>query len=241
MVLYDRPTRHKTTERLTLKLHHTKLFESTKIKYLGLILDNKLNWKFHIAELSKKLSRGIGLLYKIRNMCPISVLQSLYHSLFNSHLSYGLVVWGNAKRTYIDKIKALQKRALRSMVFIRNDDEIDINRIHFHLKILKLDDQLQLQMASLMWDYDHNTLPQSLRANFKRANLIHNYSTRAASKGSLYHPKVKNNNIGIKSFKYQGVNLLNNLKNTSIYGKASSKRNFLKNLKSDLLSSYIIQ
>ena len=37
------------------------LFESSKIKYLGLILDNRLNWKAHIAELTKKLSRAVGL------------------------------------------------------------------------------------------------------------------------------------------------------------------------------------
>ena len=85
-----RPPGHKSTDRVTLKLHHTKLFESSKIKYLGLILDNKLDWKAHIAELSKKLSRAIGLLYKIRNFCPLSVLRSLYFSIFNSHLSY---VW----------------------------------------------------------------------------------------------------------------------------------------------------
>ena len=58
--LVFRPLRHKTYERFTLKLHHSKLFESQKIKYLGLILDNKLDWKGHIAELTKKLSRAVG-------------------------------------------------------------------------------------------------------------------------------------------------------------------------------------
>ena len=124
-----RPARHKMSERLTLKLHHTKLFESSKIKYLGLILDNKLSWKDHIAELSKKLSRAVDLLYKVRHVCPATVLRSLYYSLFNSHLSYGLVLWGNANRTYIDKIRSLQKRALRSIVFANNDNNTDINRI----------------------------------------------------------------------------------------------------------------
>ena len=51
----------------TLELHHSKLFESSKIKYLGIILDNKFNWKAHTIELAKKLSRAVGLLYKIRN------------------------------------------------------------------------------------------------------------------------------------------------------------------------------
>ena len=40
-----RPSRKKIDLRITLKLHHTKLFQSSKIKYLGLIFDNKLNWK----------------------------------------------------------------------------------------------------------------------------------------------------------------------------------------------------
>ena len=40
-----RPQRYKITERVTLKMHHSKLFESPKIKYLCLILDNKLDWK----------------------------------------------------------------------------------------------------------------------------------------------------------------------------------------------------
>ena len=234
-----RPSRHKTWERLTLKLHHTKLFESSKIKYLGLILDNKLSWKFHIAELSKKLSRAVGLLYKIRHMCPTPVLRSLYYSLFNSHLCYGLVLWGNANRSYIDKIRSLQKRALRSIVFARNDDNININRIYFDLKILNVDHQLQVQLSSLMWDYDHDTIPPSLRTNFKRANLVHNYNTRAANIGSLHYCKVNSYKHGINSFKYQGIKVLNNLKKMSIYQDAHSKSNFLKELKSDLLSSYI--
>ena len=107
-----RPLRHKANhERLILKLHHSKLFESSKIKYLGLILDNKLSWKWHIAELSKKLGSAVGMLYKIRNFCPLPDLRSLYFSIFNSHLPYGLALWGNAHRSLISKIKSLQKRA----------------------------------------------------------------------------------------------------------------------------------
>ena len=230
-----RPTRHKSKERVTLKLHNTKLFESSKIKYLGLILDNKLSWKPHITELSKKLSRAVGLLYKLKKLCPPPVLRSLYFSLFNSHLSYGIAIWGNASYTYINKIRSLQRRAIKA-VYIGNDDRTD--NIHFNLKILNLDHQLHLQIASLMWDYDHNTLPPSLKTYFKKANLVHNYSTRFASKGSLHYSKVKTLKYGLKSFKYQGVKVLNDLKNMNTYKNSTSKYNFLKELKSDLLSTY---
>ena len=225
-------------ERLTLKLHHSKLFESPKVKYLGLILDNKLSWKWHITELSKKLSSAVGMLYKIRQFCPVSVLRSLYFSLFNSHMSYGLVVWGNANRSLINKIKSLQKRALKC-IDISHKDHNNINITQHNLKILTLDHQLQLQLSSLMWDYDNNALPQSLKTDFKRTNLVHNYSTRSASKGCLFYGKVNTTKYGIQSFKYQGIKILNGLKNMSIYLDSPSKAVFLKELKSHLLSTYI--
>ena len=202
-----RPPRYKQGVRITLNLHHTQLFESSKLKYLGVILDNKLNWKAHIAELSKKLSRAVGLLYKIGNFCPPSILRTLYNSLFVSHLSYGLAVWGNADQVDIRKIKYLQKRAIKIIGFYLGKEYN--NHLYFDLKTLKFDDQLQLQLASLMWDYDHNRLPSSLSKYFKRSNIIHNYKTRSATKGNLYNSKFNTVKFGFKSFKHQGILILN--------------------------------
>ena len=136
-----RPSRKQLDLRITLKLHHTKLYESTKIKYLGLILDNKLNWKAHIAELSKKLSRAVGMLYKIKTFVTTSVLRSLYYSLFNSHLAYGLVVWGSENKTDLDKIKNLQKIAIYAIS--DRFEDTSINHLLSNLKILNIDDLLK--------------------------------------------------------------------------------------------------
>ena len=61
-----KPTRKNFKTRVTLRLNGTTIFESNKIKYLGLIVDDRLSWKFHIQELSKKLSRTIGILYRLK-------------------------------------------------------------------------------------------------------------------------------------------------------------------------------
>ena len=180
------------------------------------------------------------MLYKIRHYCPKSVLRSLYFSLFNSHLSYGLVVWGNAKNSLISKIKSLQNRALRCIEF-SNEAHDKINNIHHNLNVLSVDHQLQVQLSSLMWDYDHDTLPESLKTHFKRANLVHNYCTRSASKGSLFHGKVNTIKYGIQSFKYQGIKVLNGLKNMPFYQNSPNKTIFIKKLESQLLSSYTQQ
>ena len=53
--------------RVVLKIKHTKIYESAKIKYLGLIVDDKLTWKYHIFELRKKLGMIIGIMHKLKS------------------------------------------------------------------------------------------------------------------------------------------------------------------------------
>ena len=73
-----KPKRKRLNERITLKLNGVTLYESSKIKYLGIIMDDRLTWKFHIFELRKKLNRSVGMIYKMRKFCPDHVLLSLY-------------------------------------------------------------------------------------------------------------------------------------------------------------------
>jgi hypothetical protein len=154
-----------------LKIEHKKIFESTKIKYLGLLLDSRLTWKFHINELSKKLSRAIGLLYKIRAYSPKNILHSLYFGVFHSHLSYGLPVWVIADQGLIDNIALLQKKALCAIPFA--DYNAHTPPIMKNMNILSMTDQRNLQISSLMWDLYHETLPPTLFSYLKKCNDFH--------------------------------------------------------------------
>ena len=104
---------NKNIERITLKINGQMIQESYKIKYLGVLLDPKLSW---ITELCKKLSRSVGMLFKIRNLCPNHVLKSLYYSLFHSHLSYGIALWGVANSTLLNNVFLLQKKQLEPLL-----------------------------------------------------------------------------------------------------------------------------
>ena len=96
-----------------------------------MILDNKLSWKPHITERCKKLSRVLGMLYKIRPFCPTTVKRSLYFSLFNSHLSYGLAAWGIVNKVIINKVTSLQEKAIKAISKHREADNIKISRKYF--------------------------------------------------------------------------------------------------------------
>ena len=118
--------------------NNNKIYESYQIKYLGLVLDTRLTWKAHINELSKKLSQAIGMLYKIRKLCSHQVLLSLYHAIFNSHVSYGLPILGNAIELYLQRIATLQKKAIR--VISNSGFNEHTSPIFKELNILKLKD-----------------------------------------------------------------------------------------------------
>ena len=231
-----RPPSASLTNRITLTLAGTKIFESLKVKYLGIILDSRLTWKIHIDELCKKLGRTVGMLFKIRYHCNKKVLRSLYFSLFESHLSYGLPVWGSAKQTLIQKLFILQKKAIRAITF--SDFRAHTSPIFKDITILKVHDLFQYQVSSIMWDYDHNTLPKSLNSLFTKTKNTHSYGTRFANADKLTIDRVNSHKYGDMSFRVIGANKLNELKDCDFYNEARTKQMFLNSLKNNIFDTY---
>ena len=110
--LIFRPSKVTLYERVTLRLNEVTIIESPKIKYLGIILDGRLSWKHHVNEICKKLGRALVMIYKARKLYNENILRSLYFSLFNSHASYGLAVWGQSQSEFFPKLKDFKKRLL---------------------------------------------------------------------------------------------------------------------------------
>ena len=136
----------------------------------------------------------------------------------------------------------MQKKALR---IITSAD------YHAHTKpIMKetsLADQRHYQIASLMWDLDHNSLTPSLSSYFKKRNDVHDRHTRLADDGKYNIPKTRTITHGTSSFQVQGTLLLNSLKDLDIYknadnaenaNNAQKKKTFLEKFKESLINNY---
>ena len=87
------------------------------VKYLGVLIDCSLSWKFHIEHIVVKISRLAGIIAKLRHFVPRNTLLRIYQSLILPNISYGLAAWGLASKSYLTKILVLQKRALRFIFF----------------------------------------------------------------------------------------------------------------------------
>ena len=112
----------------------------------------------------------------------------------------------------LKRLLLYKKKAINAIYKRDNSENIPTSKKLMNLKILNIEDQFYVQTSSLMWDFDHDSLPVALTQKFTRLDSIHSVRTRGALKGNLYLPKVNSTKYGMKSFKYQGVKILNNLK-----------------------------
>ena len=110
-IIFKSPQRF-SPETATTKIGNLPVKQTCYVKFLGVLLDENLSWKYHLTELSKKLARTCGMFFKVRHFLPINVLICLYNSLFSPFLQYGILVWGLTFETYINPVFLLQKGLL---------------------------------------------------------------------------------------------------------------------------------
>ena len=62
-------------------------------KFLGILIDEQLNWKDHIANVKSKLSKSTAILYKCSHVIDSQSMHILYSSLFLPYVSYCSEIW----------------------------------------------------------------------------------------------------------------------------------------------------
>ena len=80
-------------EPIVLKFGCKKNHQKSHIKFLSVLLNEALCWKFYLIELSRKLSRSVGIFNKLRHFVPKETQKTVYYYLFYPFLSYGIVVF----------------------------------------------------------------------------------------------------------------------------------------------------
>ena len=94
-----------------ISLDNIALEQVTNIKFLGVNVDNKLTWKDHINNITKTISRNIGVINKLKCYLPSSTLLMLYSTLVLPYLNYGILVWGNTPQFLLEIVYSFKKNA----------------------------------------------------------------------------------------------------------------------------------
>lgn len=115
-------------------------------KFLGLKIDENLNWKQHIDDVCGKLSKITGILYRTRYNLTADIMMSLYYSLFYSQLTYCISIWAGTWTTFLKPLQIAQDKFIRCINFMKKFQStkeiykskkiLNIKSIHNYFSIL---------------------------------------------------------------------------------------------------------
>lgn len=157
-------TNKRKDENILLNIDGVSIERVSEFRFLGVIIDDKLTWKAHIAHVKSKVSKNIFILNKVKFLLNCKVLRILYCSLILPYFSYCVEIWGN---TYISNIKPLfllQKRAVR--IIHKAGYREHTSSLFIKSGLLKLKDLIELQTLTVMFRAKSKALPENLQKLF---------------------------------------------------------------------------
>ena len=196
----------KKNESLSIKIGDETINRVSHTKFLGIWIDDKLNWSHHIANAKNKISKGLGILWRAKRLLLEKTMVTLYYSFIYPYLHYGITAWGKSSHCYLDPLKKLQKRAIR---FISSASRFaHTHPIFKRLNLLKLDEIFVLNVMMFMFNFKHYLLPQVFNDMFLLNSSVHSHSTRQQN---MYHNLPWRLQIRSKSIRIQGTLIWNKL------------------------------
>jgi len=168
---------HVNRNAIKVTLKNNTIQRATNLKFLGVIIDEKLLWNEHVGVMCNRLAKNVGILHKLKFL-PSDVLLLLYNTLCAPHIQYCITSWFNTSKQNIDRIFKLQKRAVRNIS--HSSYYSHTAPIFSHLGILNVHDTNLFQTAIFMYLCFNKFLPTSMQEHFHLNNSLHNYQTRNA-------------------------------------------------------------
>jgi len=117
------------------------------VKFLGVIIDENLDWKLQTKNVKKKIGKGNYLLWRYKNSLSLSMKKTIYESFVRTHLTYCLPIWGAKKTAELTELKKATKRVWSKIGMRRQHTN---SRLIEH-KILKIEDDLKLSELKVTW------------------------------------------------------------------------------------------
>ena len=175
LLLFSNREVNYNNEQITLGGGHVGFVDHAR--FLGVVIDDKVNFKLHIRHVVGKVSKHAGILYRIKDNLPIAARISYYNAFVLPYISFNIIHWGGTNETHLNPLITIQKRIIRTISGAGYLDHT--TPLFFNLKLLKLCD-LYKYYAII------DTRNKILKGQYKS---LHNVNTR-------------NNNLAVPKFQY---------------------------------------
>ena len=104
------PKSRGSQENIEVKINNQSVFKVLECRFLCVIVDYNMQWKAHITHSSKKIEKSKGILSKLRKVLCKKTLVNMYFFFIYPYLIYCIIVWGNARESYLDPLHKITQK-----------------------------------------------------------------------------------------------------------------------------------
>ena len=187
-----------------LKLGDSLINPVSSTKFLGVWMDDQLNWKTHLNKLLSKLKCGLGMLQRSRELLSLKAKKLLYYGQLHSHLCYGLGVWGPMLSVgQTTQLCTLQRKCSRLI-----DSSLSTSETFKKLQILTVPDLIKLEQCKLGYKLCNGLLPTVLTRlmmhDSNNCTMVKSHSYKTRHKDIPNRPNARST-LYHRSFLYQAI------------------------------------
>ena len=139
--------------------------EIKSIKFVGLHIDEKMSWKYHLNLVKQRTANGLRALVQCKNLLPIQVKLMIYNGIIKPHLEYGITLWGQAAKYCLAPILTLQKKAIRAIAGEKFNAHT--TPLFANLGLLKIEHLYQINACKFVESVIRNEVPAQLSQLYK--------------------------------------------------------------------------
>lgn len=191
---------------INIKINDCVIEQVIYTKFLGVIIDNRLDWTNHISYISSKLSKGIGIICRARKFFTKAALTTLYNSFIFPYFIYGVEVWGHASNTYLQQLIKIQKKIIR--IITNSHYMAHTKELFTKMAILPFDTLVKHRVGLLMYKISKGNVPRPLKTLYTCNKDVHSYNTRQKHH---FRPIKANHEFSYRTFVAQSIYIWNNI------------------------------
>lgn len=190
---------------ITIKINDKLIEPVSYIKYLGVVLDNKLTFEPHIDHVCKKVSKKLYVLRKMRKNISKTSAIKVYNVIVKPHFEYCASLLFLCNVTQKNRLQKLQNRAMRTI--LKCDRYTPISLLINSLNWLNINQRLYAMTMILVFKIKNNLCPHYLTTNLPQNRTL-NYDLRSPTDFNIHRTRTVR---AQRSILYNGLQTFNML------------------------------
>ena len=155
-----------------LEINNTAIERVTEFNFLGITINEFMNWGSHSVKIANKICRTLGVMDCLKRYLSLSALKIMYDSLILSNIQFWITCWGFEW----GRLVKLQKRAVR--IITNSKYNAHTKPLFKDLHLSKMTDIFDVQSMKFLYKFSNNTLPNYFRSLLQYNSSLYDIETR---------------------------------------------------------------